>query len=661
MRDRFGATSREGAGAALPRPDRRLDADRAAAREQRRARRHPGARRPSAAARSRCTRTASTRRSPCRASTRPRIALRTQQVLAARGGHDRHRRPARRLVLRRGADRRELEREAPELIERIDELGGAVAAIEAGLRPGRDRGGRLPLPGSDRGRRARRSSASTASPGRPEDASSSTASTRPASSASASARRGVRSGAQRRRRPRRRSPRSARRADRHGEPPPAAARSASRPLHGRRDLRRAPRALGHLRRPVAPPETSLASSPCASCSSRRCTRARAPDLGSFVATLERALEVRGHDLARAVVDRPGGRGRHARLALDVFRTARPFRPDVVYAHFLVPAGLLAAIAGRARSSSRPTARTSRTRASTRRPCRDAPHGTARRTPSSRCRTGSATVSCEAVPDARAKSTVIDCGVDLERFAAPRRGGGAGRPRLVARGNRLPLRRLADRAQERAARSHAPSSARRRAARVRRRRAAAPGARGTARDRPRRWRPARRRCRRGSQPPTSSASRASPSRSGSPRSRRSRRVVRSSRRASVAHPSSCRRRPGSSSIPTDDAALEAALGDAARLDRPNLTARQAAEAHDVRLQAERVEQILLRAVEIGEPELDERRDGLLEPGRPGRPRAPRDSSRAPSRARPPASAGCRRSRAAAGSWREPRRLRHGAPG
>ena len=73
----------------------------------------------------------------------------------------------------------------------------------------------------------------------------------------------------------------------------------------------------------------------------------APELGSFVATLERELEARGHEFARAVVDRRGGRGRHARLALDVVQAARRFRPDVVYAHFLVPAGLLGAIAGRA--------------------------------------------------------------------------------------------------------------------------------------------------------------------------------------------------------------------------------------------------------------------------------------------------------------------------
>ena len=73
-------------GAPLPRSDRRIDAHRAAAREQRRARRDPGAlrgvrRRPVAS-----TRTPSTRRSRCPRSTRRRIALRTQQILAHEAG-----------------------------------------------------------------------------------------------------------------------------------------------------------------------------------------------------------------------------------------------------------------------------------------------------------------------------------------------------------------------------------------------------------------------------------------------------------------------------------------------------------------------------------------------------------------------------------------------
>ncbi|HSF61524.1 MAG TPA: glycosyltransferase, partial [Gaiellaceae bacterium] len=73
-----------------------------------------------------------------------------------------------------------------------------------------------------------------------------------------------------------------------------------------------------------------------------------PDLGVFVANLERELVARGHDIERAVVDRrAGGRRRHLELARDAIRAGRRFRPDVVYAHFLVPAGLVAALSSRA--------------------------------------------------------------------------------------------------------------------------------------------------------------------------------------------------------------------------------------------------------------------------------------------------------------------------
>src|SRR5947209_5719045 len=71
----------------------------------------------------------------------------------------------------------------------------------------------------------------------------------------------------------------------------------------------------------------------------------APDLGTFVAELERALGDRGHEIDRAVLDsRAGGKLRYLELAR---RTARARRPDVVYAHFLVPSGLIGALAGRA--------------------------------------------------------------------------------------------------------------------------------------------------------------------------------------------------------------------------------------------------------------------------------------------------------------------------
>ena len=70
----------------------------------------------------------------------------------------------------------------------------------------------------------------------------------------------------------------------------------------------------------------------------------APDLGTFVAQLERELVARGNDVDRAVLDtRTGGKLRYLTLARRTFRASRP---DVVYAHFLVPSGLIA-LAGRA--------------------------------------------------------------------------------------------------------------------------------------------------------------------------------------------------------------------------------------------------------------------------------------------------------------------------
>jgi glycosyltransferase involved in cell wall biosynthesis len=142
----------------------------------------------------------------------------------------------------------------------------------------------------------------------------------------------------------------------------------------------------------------------------------APDLGTFVAELEKGLEARGHGLARAVVDRRGGYSRHAALARDVVTTARRFRPDVTYAHFLVPAGLLAVLGGgapailTAHGQDVENATRSRiVRAATRLALRQA--------------AGVVAVSAwlrdrlEALaPEARGRTEVIDCGVDLERFA-----------------------------------------------------------------------------------------------------------------------------------------------------------------------------------------------------------------------------------------------------
>src|SRR4029077_19219166 len=69
----------------------------------------------------------------------------------------------------------------------------------------------------------------------------------------------------------------------------------------------------------------------------------APDLGTFVAQIERELVARGHEVELAVLDRrAGGRLRYLTLAK---KTVAAARPDVVYAHFLVPSGLIASLAG----------------------------------------------------------------------------------------------------------------------------------------------------------------------------------------------------------------------------------------------------------------------------------------------------------------------------
>ena len=141
-----------------------------------------------------------------------------------------------------------------------------------------------------------------------------------------------------------------------------------------------------------------------------------PDLGVFVAQIEEALRDRGHELARAVLDtRSGGSKRHLVLARRARDTARSFRPDVVYAHFLFPAGLAAALGSRAPlvvtahgQDVRNAASSAGVRAVTRRVVRRA----------------YAVIAVSdylrrelelSVPEARGKTDVVSCGVDLERF------------------------------------------------------------------------------------------------------------------------------------------------------------------------------------------------------------------------------------------------------
>src|SRR5215212_10044731 len=73
-----------------------------------------------------------------------------------------------------------------------------------------------------------------------------------------------------------------------------------------------------------------------------------PDLGSFLVPLAREIEGLGHEVEVASISQRGGsRTKYLRLARDARAAARRFDPDVVFAHFLFPAGAAGALAGRA--------------------------------------------------------------------------------------------------------------------------------------------------------------------------------------------------------------------------------------------------------------------------------------------------------------------------
>ena len=139
-----------------------------------------------------------------------------------------------------------------------------------------------------------------------------------------------------------------------------------------------------------------------------------PDLGSFVAQMERALRERGHEIDLAVLDRRAG-GKRRFLELGRRVRAAP-RPDVVWAHFLVPSGFFASkldaplvvtahgrdvrniglVPGVAHLTRRVVGRASTVIAVSEYLRRELE---------------------ERLPEARGKTEVVDSGVDLERFRA----------------------------------------------------------------------------------------------------------------------------------------------------------------------------------------------------------------------------------------------------
>jgi glycosyltransferase involved in cell wall biosynthesis len=72
-----------------------------------------------------------------------------------------------------------------------------------------------------------------------------------------------------------------------------------------------------------------------------------PDLGAFLLPLVRELRAAGHEVCVSALSQRGGSAtKYARLCREAVRAARRFAPDVVFAHFLFPAGLAGLLAAR---------------------------------------------------------------------------------------------------------------------------------------------------------------------------------------------------------------------------------------------------------------------------------------------------------------------------
>jgi glycosyltransferase involved in cell wall biosynthesis len=151
-----------------------------------------------------------------------------------------------------------------------------------------------------------------------------------------------------------------------------------------------------------------------------------PDLGPFVRQVELALRARGHELELAVLDRRGGgRRRYLELLRRTRSAAARFRPDVVYAHFLVPAGLIATLAGRAPVVVTAHGRDVRNIGSLR-GLRAATRLVVRRASTVVCVSEYLRRELETrLPEARGKTEVVSSGVDLQRFALLPRDNGPG--------------------------------------------------------------------------------------------------------------------------------------------------------------------------------------------------------------------------------------------
>ncbi len=360
-----------------------------------------------------------------------KIALRTQQVLAHEAGGTDTADPFGGSYFIEALTT-ELEEAAWELIERVDEIGGSVAAIEQGfvqreiedaafryqreVEAGRARHRRRqPLPGA----RARADRAATGSIRRPSGGSSSG---RRASGPSGTPR-------PRRRRWRRYGAWRARTRT-------CCCRCGRRSTCGARwgDLRGPARGVRDVRRPAGVVRILLVS--------QMYPGPGDPDLGVFVQALEEELAGRGHELERAVLDsRAGGKARYLRLGarrserrtqLPAGRRLRALsRPDRAAGRARLP-----------RAARRDRSRTGRQEH--RRLPRHSGRHALRRAPR-RCRRRRLPLPPSRARDEGSRGPRQGRGRRLRR-----RPGAVPRRARARRPDRVPLRRVADRAEERRA-------------------------------------------------------------------------------------------------------------------------------------------------------------------------------------------------------------------
>jgi glycosyltransferase involved in cell wall biosynthesis len=145
-----------------------------------------------------------------------------------------------------------------------------------------------------------------------------------------------------------------------------------------------------------------------------------PDLGSFLVPLAGALEELGHEVEVAAISQRGGtQAKYLRLIREAVGAARRSRPDVVFAHFLFPAGYAGARAARAADAplvvmahGQDVANLGRIPGVTT-ITRRIVNRSAAVIANSRWLAGRLT---EHVPTAAEKTEIADCGVDLEAFS-----------------------------------------------------------------------------------------------------------------------------------------------------------------------------------------------------------------------------------------------------